>query len=231
MDSKDRLSRRVIHAYPLPGQEQLVKNKVAWPVEADACALVIHDMQNFWLGFYENAMPLIDNIGLLRNRCKALGMPVIYTEAEKPRTLAERALGLDMWGPGLAAEHLTDQDRAICHVLAPADDDYVVRKPRYSGFFRTELEDILTKTNRRQIILTGVFAHHGVLLTAADAYMRNVKVSLVVDATADYSEEEHSRALDYIAEVCGSLVTTQSVLSQLGVDSSQREAAETASFK
>ncbi len=212
MNARDRLSRRVIEPYPLPGREQLAKNKVIWPVEARECALVIHDMQNFWLGFYDDAGPLLRNIDALRNHCRAAGMPVIYTEAEKPKNLAERALGLDMWGPGLAAGHLTDHDRAITGALAPAADDYVVRKPRYSGFFKTDLEDILGKTNRKHIILTGVFAHHGVMLTAADAYMRNIKVSLVVDATADYSRQDHERALDYVAEVCGTLVTTQAVL-------------------
>ena len=213
MSTRDRLSRQAIGAYALPGEEQLAKNKVTWPIIAHECALVIHDMQNFWLGFYEDASALLGNVVSLRRHCKALGMPVIYTEAEKPRNLAERALGLEMWGPGLGAEHLTNHDRAIASALAPSHDDYVVRKPRYSGFFKTDLEDILAKTNRKQIVLAGVFAHHGVLLTAADAYMRNIKVSLVTDATGDYSRQDHERALDYVAEVCGTLVTTQCVLS------------------
>lgn len=212
MHSPDRLSRRVIAAYPLPGNEQLSQNKVHWPAHASECALVIHDMQNFWLGFYADAAPLVRNVLTLRAACKRLAIPVIYTQAEKPRTLAERALGLEMWGPGLGAEHVTDRDRAICDALAPLPDDYVVQKPRYSGFFRTELEDILLRTNRKHIILAGVFAHHGVLLTAADAYMRNFKVSLVVDATSDYSQAEHEQALSYVAELCGTLATTESVV-------------------
>ncbi len=212
MNMRDRLSRRVISAYPLPGEEMLARNKVEWPIVADECALVIHDMQNFWLGFYEDAAPLMANVVALRHHCRAVGMPVIYTEAEKPKNLAERALGLEMWGPGLGAEHLTDHDRAIVSVLTPAPDDYVVKKPRYSGFFKTDLEDILAKTNRKQIVLVGVFAHHGVLLTAADAYMRNIKVAMIADATADYSRRDHEQALEYVAEVCGTLMTTQAVL-------------------
>ena len=151
----------------------------------------------------------------MRAVCKERAVPAVYTQAKKPRTLAERALGLQMWGPGLGAEHVTDRDRAICDALAPQPDDYVVQKPRYSGFFRTELEDILLRTNRKHIILAGVFAHHGVLLTAADAYMRNVKVSLVVDATADYSLAEHEQALAYVAEICGTLTVTDIVLKGL----------------
>lgn len=215
MQSLDRLSRRVIPPYPLPGSEQLSQNKVGWPVRAHDCALVIHDMQNFWLGLYADPKPLVQHIQALRTACKILAIPVIYTQAEKPRTLAERALGLEMWGPGLGAQHVTDHDRAICDALMPQEDDYVVQKPRYSGFFRTALDEILQRTNRKHIILTGVFTHHGVLLTAADAYMRNIKVSLVVDATADYSRAEHEQALTYVAEVCGTLATTDSVLTEL----------------
>ncbi len=208
MNTKDRLAKRRIAAYALPGAEALALNKVKWPVRVQDCALVIHDMQNFWLGFYEDSSTLLANVVRLRTLCKQYGVPVAYTQAEKPKALAERALGLEMWGPGLAAQYLSDDDRAICSALAPSEDDYVVRKPRYSGFFKTELEDILQRTNRKHILLTGVFGHHGVLLTAADAYMRNIKVSLVVDAISDYSLRDHEATLTYVAEVCGALTTT-----------------------
>jgi bifunctional isochorismate lyase/aryl carrier protein len=208
MNAEDRLTKRRIARYALPDASALARNKVNWPVRVQDCALVIHDMQNFWLGFYEDCTILLANVARLRALCKQYGMPVVYTQAEKPKALAERALGLEMWGPGMAAGHLSDDDRAICSALAPAEDDYVVRKPRDSGFLKTDLDDILQRTNRKHILLTGVFAHHGVLLTAADAYMRNIKVSLVVDAIADYSLRDHEITLDYVAEVCGALTTT-----------------------
>jgi|LakMenEpi03Aug12_release.lakeMendotaPanAssembly.Ray.scaffolds.fasta_scaffold347272_1 bifunctional isochorismate lyase/aryl carrier protein len=213
MQSPDRLSRRKISPYPLPGGDQLARNKVHWPLRLDECVLVIHDMQNCWLSLFDNAGPVVANVEALRHAAKALAIPVIYTKAVRPRTLAERALGLDMWGPGLGATHVTEADCAICEALTPAPDDYVIDKPRYSGFFRTELEDVLSLINRNHVILTGVFAHHGVLLTAADAYMRNYKVSMVVDATADYSLADHEKALEYVAEVCGALTTTAAVRS------------------
>lgn len=215
MNAKDRLAKRRIAPYPLPGTSVLAQNKVKWPVRVQDCALVIHDMQNFWLGFYDDCSTLLENVVRLRTLCKRHGIPVAYTQAEKPKALAERALGLEMWGPGLAADYLSDDDRAICSALAPSEDDYVVRKPRYSGFFKTDLEDILQRTNRKHILLTGVFGHHGVLLTAADAYMRNIKVSLVVDAISDYSLRDHEATMAYVAEVCGALTTTEAAEREL----------------
>ncbi len=45
---------------------------------------------------------------------------------------------------------------------APCADEYLIEKPRHSAFFQTELEPTLRKMNRDQVIVCGVFAHHGV---------------------------------------------------------------------
>lgn len=195
-----------IAAYPLPGEECLSLNKVQWRLDPRAAALLIHDAQNFWIRRFEDAETLVGRIVRLRDTCRRAGMPVIYTRAERARTAAERGLALDLWGPGIGeVEGARDDDTEIVPALAPADSDYVIEKPKYSAFYDTPLERIFARTNRRQLVLCGVYAHHGCLLTAADGYMRNYQVFSVADAQGDYSRADHEMALGYVSEVCGQL--------------------------
>ena len=56
-----------------------------------------------------------------------------------------------------------------------------------------------------------VFAHHGVMVSTIDGYMRNFQMTLVADALGDYSEDEHRFALKYVAQMCGSISTVDGI--------------------
>ncbi|MFI9121224.1 isochorismatase family protein [Streptomyces bikiniensis] len=57
----------------------------------------------------------------------------------------------------------------------------------------------------------GVYAHLGVLPTAADAFMNDVQPFVVADAVADHSAEEHGMALRWAAR-SGVVCTTDDLL-------------------
>jgi bifunctional isochorismate lyase / aryl carrier protein len=206
---------RSIAAYDLPGREVLSLNKADWPLRADDAVLLIHDAQNHWAQMFEEPRPWIDRIVQLRQACDRAGVPVVYTAARKPRSAAERGLALSLWGLGVASNGGSQQAAQLVEALTPRASDFIIDKPKYSAFFDTDLEALLHRLGRRQILLSGVFAHHGILLTAADAYMRNLQVLLVADAVADYSLAEHMMTLRYVAEVCGCLTTTSNVVAGL----------------
>ena len=98
-------------------------------------------------------------------------------------------------------------DCAIADAVAPDTESCVIEKSRHSAFFKTPLEELLRKMNRDQVVFCGVFAHHGVMVSTIDDYMRNFQMTLVADALGDYSEEEHRFALKYLAQMCGSVST------------------------
>jgi bifunctional isochorismate lyase / aryl carrier protein len=216
--STNQLRKRQIQAYPMPDTQCLALNKVAWPLEAKDAVLLVHDMQQFWLDFFIDAKPILHAVQRLTQAARAAKVPIIYTQGERPKHQAERALGLDMWGPGLAHPDVTAQDVAITPTLSPHADDFVIEKVRVSAFYETPLQSLLQKLGRKQLWVCGVFAHHGVMVTSIEAFMRNHKVQLIADAVADYSEDDHWMALRYIAQTCGQIQTLQLALQALQED-------------
>jgi bifunctional isochorismate lyase / aryl carrier protein len=213
--STNKLVKRRIQPYAIPTTECLDFNKVEWPVNPLETALIVHDMQNYWCDFFVDSTLLVNNVTSLVHAAREAGIPIIYTKAEVPQHVTARGLGLQMWGPGLAAPGVTATDPEIIDCIAPRSNDYLIEKIRYSGFFETDLEKILGRINRRHVAICGVFAHHGVMLTCADAYMRNIKASLIIDAVADYTVEDHMFTAKYVSEVCGVITKTGDVIAQL----------------
>ncbi|MET9294099.1 isochorismatase family protein [Streptomyces sp. NPDC003077] len=198
--------------YPMPAPADLPANRVDWTVDPDRAVLLVHDLQNHFLTAYDTqASPiteLLANVATLKKEAGRLGVPVLYTAQPGGQTPEQRGLQQDFWGPGLPADPHAE---AIAEAVAPGPDDAVVTKWKYSGFVRTDLADRLREMGRDQLVITGVYAHIGVLMTAADAWMRDLRAFVVADAVADFSAEEHAMALRWAAGRCAVVTTTEGV--------------------
>ncbi|WP_263078083.1 isochorismatase family protein [Endozoicomonas sp. Mp262] len=197
-------------------------NKVQWHPDASRTVLLIHDMQQYFMNFYDtSAEPvttLVKNIQRIKAQCKAAGIPVIYTAQPGDQNPSDRALLTDFWGTGLkAAPSLTD----IIDPLAPEEDDHLLTKWRYSAFKRNGLKARLKEMGRDQMIICGVYAHIGCMLTAADAFMYDIQAFMVSDALADFSKDEHRMALEYVARRCGVTLDSEMVLDSLSPENSE----------
>ncbi|CAI1013353.1 isochorismatase [Serratia entomophila] len=211
-----------LNDYALPAADELPNNKVSWQLEPQRAALLIHDMQQYFLNFWGEDSALIkqvvENIAKLRSYCKQQGIPVFYTAQPNQQSDEDRALLNDMWGPGLNKH---PEQQAVTAALAPDADDTVLVKWRYSAFHRSPLQEILQESGRDQLIVCGVYAHIGCLTTAIDAFMRNIQPFMVADGLADFSREEHLMALRYTAGRCGRVVTTASLLPSASIASKE----------
>jgi bifunctional isochorismate lyase / aryl carrier protein len=214
-----------IDAYALPELADLPTSRATWLPEPARAALLIHDMQDYFLRFYDrSAQPIasmVENIRKLRSACTAAGVPVIYTAQPPQQTAQERGLLSDLWGPGLTAHPEAHQ---ILEALRPTLGDIVLTKYRYSAFHRTGLLELLHARGRDQLFVCGVYAHIGCLMTACDAFMHDVKPFFVTDAVADFSPEYHKLAIDYAAERCAVTLTTAQLLTSF---SGARESSST----
>ncbi|MBY6264976.1 isochorismatase family protein [Azospirillum sp. 412522] len=214
---------RTIPAYILPTPSDLPQDKVSWPFDPDRAVLLIHDMQDYFVGFYGPENPAIihcvETIVRLKRHLKALGVPVVYTAQPAVQSDEDRGLLNDMWGPGLTRR---PDEAGIVAPLAPDADDRVLTKWRYSAFFRAPLAEVLAESGRDQLLICGVYAHIGVMQTAVDAFMRGIKPFLVADAIADFTREDHLAALRYVARNAGRTLHSDSILSP-PVDAFTRE--------
>lgn len=217
-----------ISPYPMPSVEEFPKNRVNWQIDPSRTVLLIHDMQNYFLNFYdmgESPIPdLIQNILTLRQSCRSQGIPVFYTAQPAKQSDADRGLLGDFWGAGLGAY---PSQEVITEQLQPGQGDRVLTKWRYSAFHRTELLSYLQQENRDRLILCGVYGHIGCLITACEAFMNDIQTFLVGDAVADFSWEYHHMAMNYVSQRCGMTVSSQAVVDALSDSHADGMQAET----
>ncbi|MBD1583978.1 isochorismatase family protein [Pseudoalteromonas sp. S16_S37] len=201
-----------INSYTLPTSRP--ENRTQWQLDADKAVLLVHDMQSYFVNFYDvDSAPmkqLIQHVERLIAAAKAAGIPVVYTAQPANQDPKDRALLTDFWGTGL-----TEQDTSILPALAPTDDDKVYTKWRYSAFKRSTLLEDMRSQGRDQLLICGIYAHIGILSTALDAFMYDVKAFVVADAIADFSDSDHLQALEYISSRCGQVQLLDEVLSSL----------------
>jgi ureidoacrylate peracid hydrolase len=85
-----------------------------------------------------------------------------------------------------------------------------------SGFANTDLDLQLKKHGMHKLIVVGLIAHTCVEATVRYAAELGYEVTLVKDATADYSDEEMHAALDVnIPNYASSIVTTNEVVDSI----------------
>jgi len=207
---------------PYSYREQEHQNRVNWRVDPARAALLVHDMQRYFVRAFElerDGQPLPDaqiniaiaNIRRLLDAAHAANIPVYYTAQPPRQHPADRRLLTDFWGDGLQ----DDENARILDELAPTESDTVLTKWRYSAFVRSPLEEQLKDLGRDQLIIGGIYAHIGCLTTALEAFMRDIQPFMVADALADFTEKEHRMACEYASGRCARVLNTAEVLENI----------------
>ncbi|WP_137154168.1 isochorismatase family protein [Rhizobium sp. FKL33] len=205
-----------IASYTLPTESELPVPRAPWKLDKRRAALLVHDMQRYFVRPFDIVeapiAPAIANIVRLLDTCRLAGIPVFYTAQTVNQDRRDRGLQADLWGSGMSdpAEH-----QPILTELRPAEGDFVLVKHRYSAFQRSNLETLLRVRGRDQLIIAGIYAHIGCLMTAGEAFMRDIEPFFVADALADFSREKHDMAVAYVAATCAVPMTTDQVIGAL----------------
>ncbi|MFJ4141958.1 isochorismatase family protein [Pseudomonas sp. NPDC089734] len=200
--------------YPMPTVSDFPANRVDWKVDPERCMLLVHDMQEYFLAFFEQDGDLLAR---LKAHCARLcqwardnGVPVVYSAQPQVQPAERRGLLTPMWGPGITAANTEQQ--FIAFELSPGPDDIVIQKWRYSAFRHSNLENIMREQHRDQLLICGVYAHIGCMATALDAFMLDIQAFVAGDCMADFSERSHHQALSQVADCCGTVVSLEQVL-------------------
>ena len=212
------IARRLpsIAGYDLPREAELPTSRADWTLDTDRAALLVHDMQAYFVDAFAPGVapiaPVIDAIARLIAAARARGVPVFYTAQNGDQDRRDRGLQADLWGPGMrhAPEH-----QAIVAPLAPTDGDFVLVKHRYSAFQRSTLETLMRARGRDQIVICGVYAHIGCLMTAGEAFQLDIQPFFAADALGDFSRAWHDMALSEVADCCGVVHSTRQIIEAL----------------
>lgn len=220
------MSIPAIEPYPMPVESELPANRAHWQPDPRRIVLLIHDMQRYFIDFLPARQSprtaLVANARALRERASMLDIPVVYTAQPGAMTRVERGLLRDIWGPGMSAD---PGSRQIIEELTPSDRDVVLTKWRYSAFHGSALREVMGRQDRDQLVICGIYAHVGVLMTALDSFSMDIETFVVTDAVADFSAEEHRMALWYAANRCAVTLSTASLLDKLSEPANRPVAA------
>lgn len=207
-----------IEEYALPSAEELPSPRGPWVPSTARCALLVHDMQRYFLApFAKDAAPLapaIANLVRIIGHCRELNIPIFYTAQKGNQLRGGRGLQADLWGPGMRA---IPEHESIIDELIPKPGDQVLHKHRYSAFQRSNLAALMRTKGRDQLVVTGVYSHIGCTATVAEAFQLDIEPFIIADATADFSRDDHLYALRWIARTCGVPLTTDQLLEKLAL--------------
>ncbi|ARV72462.1 isochorismatase family protein [Vibrio campbellii] len=186
-----------IASYKIPQSETFPENTVDWKIDPKKAVVLVHDLQTYFLNFFDKTKSpvpeLLENVRQVLDNARAVNIPVVYTAQPANQEPNERALLTDFWGAGLT------QDTDIALEVSPQAGDIQYTKWRYSAFKKTPLLQWMQEEQRDQLIIVGVYGHIGILSTALDAFMLDIKPFVIGDAIADFSEEDHLHTLKYVA--------------------------------
>ncbi|MGI9606473.1 MAG: cysteine hydrolase family protein [Acidimicrobiales bacterium] len=120
-------------------------------------------------------------------------VPVIFFQEAHRRNLVDFGRELD----GAEGIHLLEGDPGtnVDPVLGMRDDDYFIRKRRYSCFFGTELEILLKGLGANTLILVGGHTDVCVHYTFVDGHQHDYFCRVVDDCVAGSSLDAHNASL------------------------------------
>ena len=182
----DTPSRRIIEGRPVL---VVIDIQGGAPAESEPSALP-------FMSGYQARMDRAPALIEAARRCE---VPVVFFQEAHRRDLVDFGRELD----GAESVHLLegDQGTEVSAALGMKEDDYLIRKRRYSCFFGTEFEILLKGLRAETLILIGGHTDVCVHYTFVDVHQHDYFCRVVEDAVAGSSLDAHDgalRAMEYL---------------------------------
>lgn len=215
-------------------------------VDAGALAVVVVDMQNDFGtpgGMFDRAgidirpiQAIVDPTRRVIEAARAAGAPVIYLKMAFAHDLSDvdpdsptwlKHLPLEAGRPTTAPDGTPSRvlirdtwNTDIVEQLAPEPQDVVVYKHRYSGFYGTELDQILRDRGVTTLIVTGATTSVCVDSTVRDAVFRDFHCIVLEDCVAepiahDAPRSNHEATLLTLELLFASIASSTAVVAAL----------------
>jgi len=205
------------------------KEHVFDEIDPARTALIVVDMQNGFMlsgvAFAEIKMApkIVPNINRLAAALRSAGGTVAwivttYTpEVDQEWSAYYRLLTRTNGDKRSAALTKGSKGHAIWSELEVKPGDPLIEKKRFSAFIQgsSDLDKVLRARGIHSLLITGTVTGICCESTARDAMMLNYQVTMVTDANASYSDEEHNNALTAFYGTFGDIMSTDMVLAMI----------------
>jgi ureidoacrylate peracid hydrolase len=196
-----------------------------WPITAKNTAVIVVDMQNIWLHprgarYLPMSEDIVPRIQELLRFCRSNRVPVIYLHTTKRKDLADVGIFADIKPQTHDANDEWSNFEGtpgaeFYEPVKPAEGDLVVKKFRYSGFYGTQLENLLRALSRDTIAISGVATNVCCDSTARDGAMRDFKVLFLSDCNASFTQEEQEATLNNFDKHFGVVMDSKTLMAKM----------------
>jgi nicotinamidase-related amidase len=214
-------------------RDRVIQRQGRWNVHDDVpaqkTALVVVDMQNYFMAPGQQvevpeAREIVPNVNRLADALRHAGGTVVWVRtvsnddsfknwshfhdvlntpqrrAKRAEALADGAFGAELW-----------------HELDVRPEDLMVQKTRYSAFIRgsSNIEENLRQRGVTAVWIGGTTTNTCCECTARDAMLLDFRTTMVTDANADHTDEEHNATLVAFCSKFGDIATTDELIARL----------------
>jgi nicotinamidase-related amidase len=189
-------------------------------------ALVVIDMQKFYVSDVPSAVAIVPNINKLASTFRERGAHVAWVKMTAGHN------GKSLWP--LYHEYFFSSENAARHrdnltegaeghdIYAGLDvqpTDIIATKSRFSAFLPTvsDLPEKLAAAGVRNVVITGMLTNFCCETSARDAMMLDYRVAMVADANAARFIEDHNIGFSTVFQSFGDVVTTAETIGDLVV--------------
>jgi nicotinamidase-related amidase len=160
-------------------------------------ALAIVDMQEFFFQKPERRQNLettIQNINRLISFFEVHHLPVVHVITSYKTDGSDWELKMKITEKPELIENTPET--AIVSQIKVSPDHLLVKKTRYSAFFKTNLADFLRDNHIHRLMVVGAYTHYCVNATVFDAYAYDFVPGIITDAVVSHLPEEAALMLD-----------------------------------
>jgi len=197
-------------------------------IDPASTALIVVDMQNGYAskgGYFDlvgfdlsHIESVVSQVQRSIATARGVGMPVVFFKNGWDADYHEAGgEGSPNWHKSNALKYLRahpetpqkflargDWDFELIDALVPEENDIVINKPRYSGFYNTALDSMLRSRGIRTLIFTGVATNVCVESTIRDGYFLEYFCVLLEDAAHQAGPREaHDAAVFNVEKFFG----------------------------
>ena len=202
------------------------KREVFDRFKPDKTALLVIDMQNFYVAEVDTAKGIVPNINRLADAVRRAGAKVywvVMTVADNLEAPSKWSLYHDYFFTEAKGKNHKDglTEGTEKHELYPELDvregDEHAHKTRFSPFVQgsSDLHDRLQAQGIENLIVVGTATNMCSESTARDAMMLDYKVVMVIDANAARYDEDHLVGLTSFYQSFGDVRTTEEAIAML----------------